>query len=107
LRHRRTGPRIGDFSRASHLSVKTLRHYHEVGLLEPSEVDLNNASGNTASITGGQENTASGPSASITGGQDNTANWDEPSVAGGGGNNTVSHCQAIPSAPINSSAGCP
>lgn len=30
---------IGDFSRASHLSVKTLRHYHEVGLLEPSEID--------------------------------------------------------------------
>jgi DNA-binding transcriptional MerR regulator len=30
---------IGDFSRASHLSVKTLRHYHEVGLLEPCEVD--------------------------------------------------------------------
>src|SRR5450755_1026768 len=30
---------IGDFSRASHLSVKTLRHYHEVGLLEPAEVD--------------------------------------------------------------------
>ena len=30
---------IGDFSRASHLSVKTLRHYHEVGLLEPNEVD--------------------------------------------------------------------
>jgi DNA-binding transcriptional MerR regulator len=33
---------IGDFSRASHLSVKTLRHYHEVGLLEPSEVDSGN-----------------------------------------------------------------
>src|SRR6201995_5243010 len=33
---------IGDFSRASHLTVKTLRHYHEVGLLEPSEVDPNN-----------------------------------------------------------------
>ena len=33
---------IGDFSRASHLSVKTLRHYHEVGLLEPSEVDPDN-----------------------------------------------------------------
>jgi DNA-binding transcriptional MerR regulator/effector-binding domain-containing protein len=33
---------IGDFSRASHLSVKTLRHYHEVGLLEPSEVDPSN-----------------------------------------------------------------
>ena len=30
---------IGDFSRATHLSVKTLRHYHEVGLLEPSEID--------------------------------------------------------------------
>lgn len=30
---------IGDFSRASHLSVKTLRDYHEVGLLEPAEVD--------------------------------------------------------------------
>jgi DNA-binding transcriptional MerR regulator len=30
---------IGDFAAAVHLSVKTLRHYHEVGLLEPSEVD--------------------------------------------------------------------
>ncbi|HEX4061263.1 MAG TPA: MerR family transcriptional regulator [Streptosporangiaceae bacterium] len=30
---------IGDFSRATHLSVKTLRHYHHVGLLEPSSVD--------------------------------------------------------------------
>jgi DNA-binding transcriptional MerR regulator len=29
---------IGDFSRATHLSVKTLRHYHQVGLLEPAEV---------------------------------------------------------------------
>jgi len=25
---------IGDFSRATHLGVKTLRHYHDVGLLE-------------------------------------------------------------------------
>src|ERR1700744_3487435 len=33
---------IGDFSRASHLTVKTLRHYHEVGLLEPAEVDPGN-----------------------------------------------------------------
>lgn len=31
---------IGDFSRATHLSIKTLRHYHQVGLLEPAEVDL-------------------------------------------------------------------
>ncbi len=30
---------IGDFSRATHLSVKMLRHYHEIGLLEPVEVD--------------------------------------------------------------------
>ena len=30
---------IGAFSRATHLSVKTLRHYHEVGLLVPVEVD--------------------------------------------------------------------
>jgi len=30
---------IGDFSRATHLSVKTLRHYHRVGLLVPAEVD--------------------------------------------------------------------
>jgi hypothetical protein len=28
---------IGRFSRATYLSVKTLRHYHEVGLLEPNE----------------------------------------------------------------------
>jgi DNA-binding transcriptional MerR regulator len=33
---------IGDFSRATHLSVKTLRHYHQVGLLEPDEVDPSN-----------------------------------------------------------------
>lgn len=30
---------IGDFSRATHMTVKTLRHYHEVGLLEPVDVD--------------------------------------------------------------------
>jgi DNA-binding transcriptional MerR regulator len=30
---------IGDFSRITHLSIRTLRHYHEVGLLEPAEVD--------------------------------------------------------------------
>ncbi|HEX4443896.1 MAG TPA: MerR family transcriptional regulator [Galbitalea sp.] len=30
---------IGDFARATHLSVKTLRHYHRVGLLEPAVVD--------------------------------------------------------------------
>jgi DNA-binding transcriptional MerR regulator/effector-binding domain-containing protein len=30
---------IGDFSRMTHLSVKALRHYHDVGLLEPAEVD--------------------------------------------------------------------
>jgi DNA-binding transcriptional MerR regulator/effector-binding domain-containing protein len=30
---------IGDFSRMTHLSVKALRHYHDVGLLEPAQVD--------------------------------------------------------------------
>jgi DNA-binding transcriptional MerR regulator len=30
---------IGDFSRATHLSIKALRHYHQAGLLEPVEVD--------------------------------------------------------------------
>ena len=29
---------VGEFSRITHLSVKTLRHYHQVGLLEPAEV---------------------------------------------------------------------
>jgi DNA-binding transcriptional MerR regulator len=33
------GLTVGDFSRATHLSVKTLRHYHQVGLLEPASVD--------------------------------------------------------------------
>jgi DNA-binding transcriptional MerR regulator len=32
---------IGDFSRASHLSIRTLRHYHEIGLLAPAETDPN------------------------------------------------------------------
>ena len=31
---------IGDFSRATHLSVKTLRNYHRLGLLEPARVDV-------------------------------------------------------------------
>lgn len=30
---------IGDLSRATHLSVKTLRYYHRVGLLVPADVD--------------------------------------------------------------------
>lgn len=30
---------IGDFSRMTHLSIKALRHYHDVGLLEPVEID--------------------------------------------------------------------
>src|ERR1700739_1630442 len=31
---------IGAFSRATFLSVKMLRHYHELGLLEPVDVDV-------------------------------------------------------------------
>jgi DNA-binding transcriptional MerR regulator len=38
----KAGLTVGDFSRATHLSVKTLRHYHQVGLLEPAEVDPGN-----------------------------------------------------------------
>jgi DNA-binding transcriptional MerR regulator len=30
---------IGEFSKMTYLSVKALRHYHDVGLLEPSSVD--------------------------------------------------------------------
>ena len=30
---------IGEFSRLTHLSIRTLRRYHEAGLLEPELVD--------------------------------------------------------------------
>jgi DNA-binding transcriptional MerR regulator len=30
---------VGQFATMTHLSVKTLRHYHHVGLLEPAHVD--------------------------------------------------------------------
>jgi DNA-binding transcriptional MerR regulator len=30
---------IGDFARATHMSIKTLRHYHRTGLLEPAAID--------------------------------------------------------------------
>lgn len=30
---------IGEFSRLTHLSVKTLHHYHEIGLLAPAKID--------------------------------------------------------------------
>jgi DNA-binding transcriptional MerR regulator len=33
------GLTVGDFSRATNLSIKTLRHYHQVGLLEPAAVN--------------------------------------------------------------------
>jgi DNA-binding transcriptional MerR regulator/effector-binding domain-containing protein len=36
------GLTVGDFARVTHLSVKTLRHYHQVGLLEPAEVNPGN-----------------------------------------------------------------
>ena len=35
----RAGLSIGDFSRITHLSIKTLRRYHEAGLLEPAVVN--------------------------------------------------------------------
>ena len=34
-----TGLTIGEFATLSHLSVRTLRRYHEAGLLQPAEVD--------------------------------------------------------------------
>ncbi|MGF6883233.1 DNA-binding transcriptional MerR regulator [Nocardia sp. GAS34] len=34
----REGLTIGEFSRVTHLSVKTLRHYHDVGLLAPMHI---------------------------------------------------------------------
>ena len=30
---------IGEFSKMTYLSVKALRHYHDVGLLEPATID--------------------------------------------------------------------
>jgi DNA-binding transcriptional MerR regulator len=36
------GLTVGDFSRVTHLSVKTLRHCHQVGLLEPADVNPGN-----------------------------------------------------------------
>ena len=32
------GLTVGDFSRITHLSVKTLRHYHDVGLLDDADL---------------------------------------------------------------------
>src|SRR5690242_1758551 len=32
--------RIGDFSRLAHVTIITLRHYDQVGLLKPVEVDF-------------------------------------------------------------------
>ncbi|HSZ48210.1 MAG TPA: MerR family transcriptional regulator [Streptosporangiaceae bacterium] len=35
----RTGLTVGEFSRVTHISVKTLRHYHQASLLEPADVN--------------------------------------------------------------------
>ncbi len=42
-------PLIGDFARATHLSVKTLRYYHDAHLLVPAEIDPHSATGVTTS----------------------------------------------------------
>jgi DNA-binding transcriptional MerR regulator len=34
---------IGDFAKATHLTIKTLRYYHRIGLLEPAQVDESTA----------------------------------------------------------------
>ena len=34
-----TSVTIGEFSRLTHLSVKALHHYHDIGLLPPAEID--------------------------------------------------------------------
>ena len=39
---------IGDFSRMTFLTVKALRHYHDVGLLEPARTDPGAATATTA-----------------------------------------------------------
>ena len=39
---------IGDFSRMTFLTVKALRHYHEVGLLAPARTDPTSATATTA-----------------------------------------------------------
>lgn len=39
MRRMETRLSIGDFARMTYLSVKALRHYHDVGVLEPAEVD--------------------------------------------------------------------
>jgi DNA-binding transcriptional MerR regulator len=39
LSNMRASLSISEFSRATYLSMKTLRHYHEVGLLEPAHID--------------------------------------------------------------------
>lgn len=36
---------IGSFSRATHLTVKTLRHYHREGLMMPAQVDARTGNG--------------------------------------------------------------
>src|SRR5438067_1412017 len=39
LRDMQASLAIGDFARATHLSVKALRHYHDLGLLVPAAID--------------------------------------------------------------------
>ena len=41
---------IGEFSRVTHLSVKALRHYDEIGLLEPADVDASSGYRRYASV---------------------------------------------------------
>ena len=42
---------VGQFATMTHLSVKTLRHYHEVGLFEPARVDARPATATTPLIS--------------------------------------------------------
>lgn len=65
---------IGDFSRMTHLSVKALRHYHDVGVLEPAAIDqfTGYRSYDVAQVPARSASTA--PSASTT----RSASWTPP-----------------------------
>jgi len=61
---------IGEFSKLTHLSVKALRHYHAIGLLEPAAIDTESSyrrydtDQEKARVTGANRWSCSGPARS-------------------------------------------
>ena len=99
-----TGPFCTDSRTGSHnVAVGHRQNFSSIGGLVVG--DLNEISGDFASVSGGQGNTASGTAASISGGQENTASGAVASISGGFQNTASGAVASVSGGQLNIASG--